>query len=426
MRIKLVPARRSLAILALGLALAVPAVGARATGASAASPPIVGCGFHFGAISEQGAADTLYFSVALQPTNPAQRCTTSVKITTSVTHGAPATLYTTVDNNPMTSTANLSFVPGRFPPRWTVGWGQFHCADPAVPGSLTFASAGQSQAIAITPTTCAGMGHSSLESLPIPAAHNEVGIAPALGDHGYRTVNESGAVSHEGNATALLFASPLVCPAFGCLASGAVGIVTVPTGNGAWVVTGDGGVFSYGTAAFAGSLGGVHLNQPIVGMSATPTGRGYWLVASDGGVFAFGDARFHGSLGAMHLNAPIVGIAAAPDGRGYWLTASDGGVFAFGTARFAGSLGAVALNAPVISIAAGPHGGYWLVGTDGSVFAFGGAAFKGSLGALRLNDPVSAMAATSTGNGYWLLGADGGVFAFGDAHFYGAAPIFFP
>jgi hypothetical protein len=36
---------------------------------------------------------------------------------------------------------------------------------------------------------------------------------------------------------------------------------------------------------------------------------GYWEVASDGGIFSF-DAPFAGSLGGIHLNAPIVGITA--------------------------------------------------------------------------------------------------------------------
>ena len=62
--------------------------------------------------------------------------------------------------------------------------------------------------------------------------------------------------------------------------------------------------------------GGVRLNQPIVGMAATPTGRGYWLVAADGGIFSFGDAAFYGSTGAMRLNQPIVGMAATPDRPG--------------------------------------------------------------------------------------------------------------
>ena len=39
----------------------------------------------------------------------------------------------------------------------------------------------------------------------------------------------------------------------------------------------------------------MHLNKPIVGMAATPDGKGYWLVASDGGIFTFGDAAFYGS-----------------------------------------------------------------------------------------------------------------------------------
>ena len=58
---------------------------------------------------------------------------------------------------------------------------------------------------------------------------------------------------------------------------------------------------------------------PLVG-AATAGGNGYWEVASDGGVFSFGDAAFHGSMGGTPLNAPIVGMAATPDGAatGRW------------------------------------------------------------------------------------------------------------
>ncbi len=45
-------------------------------------------------------------------------------------------------------------------------------------------------------------------------------------------------------------------------------------------------------------------NAPVVGMAATPDGGGYWLVASDGGVFSFGDAAFHGSTGALRWPSP--------------------------------------------------------------------------------------------------------------------------
>ena len=53
----------------------------------------------------------------------------------------------------------------------------------------------------------------------------------------------------------------------------------------------------------------------MVGLAATPSGQGYWLVAGDGGVFAFADAPFLGSTGGMALNRPVVGLAATPSGR---------------------------------------------------------------------------------------------------------------
>ena len=164
-------------------------------------------------------------------------------------------------------------------------------------------------------------------------------------------------------------------------------------------------------------MGGQHLdNAPVVGMAATPDGKGYWEVASDGGIFSFGDAAFAGSVGGQHLNAPVVGMAATPDGRGYWEVASDGGIFAFGDAAFEGSMGGRHLNAPVVGMAATPDGrGYWEVASDGGIFTFGNAAFEGSMGGHHLNAPVVGMAATPDGRGYWEVAPDGGIFTFGDA-----------
>jgi hypothetical protein len=86
-------------------------------------------------------------------------------------------------------------------------------------------------------------------------------------------------------------------------------------------------------------------------MTPSVSGRGYWLVASDGGVFSFGDAAFYGSMGGMVLSRPVVAISSAPDGAGYWLVGGDGGLFAFGSARYHGSMGGVSLQAPVVGLA---------------------------------------------------------------------------
>jgi hypothetical protein len=121
------------------------------------------------------------------------------------------------------------------------------------------------------------------------------------------------------------------------------------TGNGYWLVAADGGVFTFGNSTFHGSMGGRHLNAPIVGLSGTQLGDGYWLAASDGGIFAFGDAAFHGSMGGTPLTAPVVALSPTSNFGGYSLVARDGGVFAFGNGGFHGSMGGKPLTAPVVS-----------------------------------------------------------------------------
>ena len=200
-----------------------------------------------------------------------------------------------------------------------------------------------------------------------------------------------------------------------------VGMAATPTGRGYWLAAADGGVFSFGDARFYGSKGDTHLNQPVVGIASTATGEGYWLVAKDGGIFSFGDARFYGSTGSSSLGAPVVGMAATPTGRGYWLAASDGGVFRFGDAVFLGSPASQPLNRPIVGIDASPVGhGYWLAAADGGVFSFGDARFFGSMGGRSLNQPVVGMATNPSGSGYWLAAADGGVFSFGGTQFWGS------
>jgi hypothetical protein len=195
-----------------------------------------------------------------------------------------------------------------------------------------------------------------------------------------------------------------------------------PCSGGYWLVASDGGIFSFGNAAFFGSTGNIRLNQPIVGMAATASRRGYRFVASDGGIFSYGDAVFYGSTGDKRLNQPIVGMATSPTGKGYWLVASDGGIFSFGDAGFYGSTGNMRLNKPIVGMASTPSGrGYWLVASDGGIFAFGDAKFFGSTGNISLHQPIVAMAASPSGNGYWFVARDGGIFNYGDAAFFGSA-----
>jgi hypothetical protein len=232
---------------------------------------------------------------------------------------------------------------------------------------------------------------------------------------GYQMVGSDGGIFSFGDAAfdGSMGGRPLNSPV--------VGIAATPDGNGYWEVASDGGIFAFGDAGFYGSMGGSPLNAPIVGIAATPDGKGYWEVASDGGIFAFGDAGFNGSMGGSHLNSPIVALAADPLGGGYWEVASDGGIFSFGDAAFDGSMGGSHLNSPIVGIAPTVDGGgYWEVASDGGIFSFGDAAFDGSMGHSRLNRPIVGIAPTADGGGYWEVASDGGIFSFGDAPFDGS------
>jgi hypothetical protein len=97
-------------------------------------------------------------------------------------------------------------------------------------------------------------------------------------------------------------------------------------------------------------------------MAATPDGNGYWEVASDGGIFSFGTATFHGSMGGQPLNAPIVAMAPGPPAGGYWELAADGGVFSFDV-PFYGSRGGMSPVDRFFAMMATPDaGGYLLAG----------------------------------------------------------------
>ena len=141
-----------------------------------------------------------------------------------------------------------------------------------------------------------------------------------------------------------------------------------PNGKGYWLVAQDGGIFTFGSAHFYGSMGATHLNQPVFSMSPTKSGKGYWLVARDGGIFTFGDAKFYGSAGSLRLNQPITGITTSPSGKGYRMVATDGGIFSFGDVPFYGSLPGLGINVnDVIGNAPIPaNTGYWIARSTGT------------------------------------------------------------
>ncbi len=244
----------------------------------------------------------------------------------------------------------------------------------------------------------------------------DIGASLALDPVGFRVTTALGEVGAYGDATYLgsMAGIPLARPV--------VGIASTRTGNGYWLVAGDGGIFSFGDAQFHGSTGNLKLNKPVVGLSATASGNGYWFVATDGGIFSYGDAFFYGSTGAFILNRPVVGMARTPSGNGYWLVASDGGIFTFGDAQFYGSTGAIVLNKPIVGMAPSKSGhGYWLVASDGGIFAFGDAPFLGSTNGLLLGQPIAGMSVTASGIGYWLVSGDGTIYPYGDAQSLGSA-----
>ncbi len=300
---------------------------------------------------------------------------------------------------------------------WTIGGSTLYGLDPSTGHAMESFSLGSVANHFPTPAVADGLLLAA-SSNQVHAFVGPAGLPPAPppppARSGYWTTASDGGVFSFGGAG---FAGSMGATR---LSAPVVGITATGDGGGYWLVGSDGGVFAFGDAGYFGSMGGRPLVKPMVGLAATPNGDGYWTVASDGGVFAFGGARYFGSMGGRPLARPVVGMAASSDGDGYWLVASDGGVFAFGDARFFGSMGGRPLARPVVAMAAAPGGGYWMVASDGGIFSFGGAGFFGSMGGRKLSRPVVGMTPTSTGQGYWEVASDGGIFTFGDAPFEGS------
>jgi len=179
-----------------------------------------------------------------------------------------------------------------------------------------------------------------------------VGMAATRSGQGYWLLGRDGGVFTFGDA-----------PFFGSgvgedPGSPAVGIARTGfhTSPGYLIAYADGSVWSHAAGSVTRVAAPIRgLAAPVVGIAATPSEMGWYLAARDGGVFTFGDARFAGSMGGVRLGGPVVGIAARYDG-GYYLVGADEGIFTFGGAPFLGTFegSAHAGFGPAVGIAATP------------------------------------------------------------------------
>ena len=171
----------------------------------------------------------------------------------------------------------------------------------------------------------------------------------------------------------------------GTVAPTAVRLVPVPSGGGYWLLSNQGGVYSYGSAQFYGSAAGQSYfsGRTAVGMAADPSGTGYWIVSADGGVYSYGSAGSYGSASGQSYfsGQTAVGIVGDPAGTGYWIVSAAGGVYAYGSAQSYGSAAGQSYfsGRTAVGMAADPSGtGYWIVSADGGVYSYGSAGSYGS------------------------------------------------
>ena len=219
--------------------------------------------------------------------------------------------------------------------------------------------------------------------------------------------------------------------------------------------------YAFGNAPVPGPS--VTSNVPLVGAAATPDGGGYWEVASDGGIFSFGDAAFHGSMGGQPAQRAHRGHGGHArrrrllgggvrrrhlllrrrrlprlDGRPPAQRAHRGHG---GHARRRRLLGGGVRRRhlllrrrrlprldgrPPAQRTHRGHGGHarrraatgrWRPTAASSPSATPPSTARWA--ASPLNQPIVGMAATPDGGGYWEVASDGGIFSFG-APFYGS------
>jgi hypothetical protein len=122
------------------------------------------------------------------------------------------------------------------------------------------------------------------------------------------------------------------------------------------------------------------------------TGNGYWLVTATGHVYTFGDAAYYGAPGPQ--GSPVTSAIRTPDGKGYWILFANGAVAAYGDAiTLGGPVGQTGgLNAATAIYSTSDGEGYWITSAMGAVYTFGDAPNDGSMASQRLNGLIIAAA----------------------------------
>lgn len=166
------------------------------------------------------------------------------------------------------------------------------------------------------------------------------------------------------------------------------------SGDGYYVLAGDGSLRTHGDAQYYGTvkLAG---NVMAWDMAMTYTGKGYWILTTDGWAHPFGDAPPM-KPGHAHTGVHFSSIASHPTDYGVWLLRSDGKVWSSGASTYRGQ------------ISNGGADGLHFYITDFKTHGFANSSEK-----------AQCISATSTGKGYWILTSTGRVFCFGDAPDHG-------
>jgi len=310
---------RALALAALAAFMVLPVwlVGRPERGAPA---PVSGCGYTFGPT----ASSALRHGVLLvrpQPANPAQQCTVSVSFTAHRPNAGARTRTSTT-----TAARHRERLVVRAPAAvLVVGW-PASTAPTGLPGSLTVTAAGQS-----TPprsecrrAAATGATHSSLRP---QNAHSSASSPSPDGEQRRLLHDRSGRnITSAGNAPAM--APTRQSPSHRWWHRERPGT----NGRGGRAD----GACSRTAPRVLRSLGGVHLNAPIVGM-----GHASGMVLArrrDAGSSPSVMPVLYVPIGGTALT-PRSWLAPHPSGHGYWLVGADGGC-SLGDAAFAGRSGA--------------------------------------------------------------------------------------